>query len=254
MGRVSGKVALVTGGARGQGAEHVRLLAREGASVMITDILDEVGEKLAVELQGEGFEVEYLHLDVSQETEWQDVVQRTEQRFGQVTILVNNAGIVTYSDVENCTNEEWNRVIAINQTGTFLGMQAVVPAMKRSGGGSIVNVASIIGPMRGADGYMAYGASKAAVYAMTMNTAISHGKDGIRVNAIAPGALDTEMLREEMKHHGVSAAELVASTPLGRTATPDETSPAVLFLASDEASFITGVLLPVDGGVTLVIP
>ncbi len=251
MGRVTGKVALITGGARGQGAEHAKLLAREGATVLISDVLDEEGAALVEEIRAGGAVAEYVHLDVRDADQWAQTVAHAERLGGRLDVLVNNAGIVSYTGVADCSDEEWNRVIAINQTGVFFGMRAAIPAMRRAGGGSIINVSSVYGGVGGVEGYIAYGSSKAAVYFMTKSAAISHGPEGIRVNAIAPGALDTPMLREEMAHFGVDSARFAAITPLRRIATANETSTAVLFLASDESAFITGILVPVDGGITL---
>lgn len=254
MGRVSGKVAIVTGGARGQGAEHARLLAAEGATVVITDILDEQGTSLAKEIANSGATTEYVSHDVSDDDGWSTLAAQTVEKYGGIDILVNNAGIVAYSTVVDCSNEEWNRAIAVNQTGVFYGMRTVVPHMRQAGRGSIVNVSSVYGGMRGVDGYIAYGATKAAVYFMTMSAAMTYGRDGVRVNAIAPGALDTPMLREEMKHLGIPPEQSVANAPIARLAHASETSTAVLYLASDESSYVTGILIPVDGGLTLGTP
>lgn len=248
MKRLEGKVALVTGGARGQGAEHAKLFVREGASVLVTDVLDELGAKLVSELQGENFPAEYLHLDVRSSADWDRAIERVEDRFGHLDILVNNAGIGSEVGAADCTDAEWERVIAINQTGTFYGMRAAVPAMLRSGGGSIVNVSSIYGGVGGVADYIAYVATKAAVVAMTRSAALSYGKDGIRVNAIAPGALDTPMLREEIESMGIDVETAVHQIPIPRLAAAHETSATVLFLASAEAAYITGIVVPVDGG------
>ena len=251
MGRVTGRVALVTGGARGQGAAHARLLASEGAAVLIGDVLDEEGAAVAEEIRAGGDVGDYVHLDVSDGEQWAQAVARAEQMHGRLDVLVNNAGIVTYSAVTDCSDEEWSRVIAVNQTGVFLGMRAAIPALRRAGGGSIINVSSVFGGVRAVDGYIAYGASKAAVYFMTQSAAITYGPEGIRVNAIAPGALDTVMLRDELAYQGVEMEAMEATIPLRRAAAADETSPTVLFLASDESAYVTGVLVPVDGGITL---
>lgn len=254
MGRLDGKVALITGGSQGQGAEHAKLLAAEGAAVMISDVRDPSGSALAEEIWAAGGRAEYIHLDVQDDDNWIEAVSRTESTFGKLDVLVNNAGIVTYSPVTKCSDEEWNRTIAINQTGVFLGMRAAIPAMQRAGGGAIVNVSSVFGGLRGVDGYIAYGASKAAVHFMTKSAAMTYGPDNIRVNAIAPGALDTPMLREEAAHHGLEADTLASGQPIARLAHPSETSTAVLYLVSDEASYVTGTLLTVDGGLTIGTP
>ncbi|MEU9823260.1 SDR family NAD(P)-dependent oxidoreductase [Pseudonocardia alni] len=249
-GRVAGKVALVTGAARGQGRAHVLLLAREGASVLATDVLDDLGEELAEEAVAEGLDVEYLHHDVSDDAQWASVVTHAEDRFGRIDVLVNNAGVVGYTGIVDCPDDEWDRIVAINQTGVFYGLRAVLPLMQRTGGGSVVNVSSVFGGMGGTRGYAAYGASKAAVLYLTRSAALSHGAEGIRVNAIAPGSLDTPMLREEAAHHGVDVSAMGVRSAIPRIAAADEASSAVLWLVSDEASFVTGVILPIDGGLT----
>jgi 3alpha(or 20beta)-hydroxysteroid dehydrogenase len=251
MGRVTGKVALVTGGARGQGAAHARLLASEGAAVLIGDVLDDEGAAVAEEIRAGGSLADYIRLDVSDPGRWADAVAHAENMYGRLDVLVNNAGIVGYSDVTDCSDDEWQRVIAVNQTGVFFGMRAAIPALRRAGGGSIINVSSVFGGVCGVDGYIAYGASKAAVYFMTKSAAITYGPESIRVNAIAPGALDTVMLREELAYQGVDMETLTATIPLRRAAAAGETSPTVVFLASDESAYITGILVTVDGGVTL---
>lgn len=250
MGRLDNRVALVSGGARGQGAEHARLMAREGAAVVISDVLDEPGVLLAKEIRTGGGRADYVHLDVRDDDEWSAAVACAESKFGKLDVLVNNAGIVTYEAVTDCTDEEWNRTVAINQTGVFYGMRAAIPALRRAGGGSIINVSSIFGGVRGVGGYIAYSATKAAVLAMTKSAAISYGPDNIRVNAIAPGALDTPMLREEAAHFGLDADAVADGQPIARLAHASETSTAVLYLASDEASYVTGILLTIDGGLT----
>jgi 3alpha(or 20beta)-hydroxysteroid dehydrogenase len=251
MRRVADKVAIITGGARGQGAEHARLLAAEGAKVLITDILDNEGKTLATELNDKGLIAEYAHLDVTDADEWTTVVAYAEKQFGRVDILVNNAGIVSYSSATDCTDAEWDRIIAINQTGVFYGLRATVPALIRAGGGSIINVSSVYGGMRGAAGYIGYVASKAAVCAMTQSVAMTYGAQGIRANAIAPGMVDTAMTREETAHLGIEPNDWIANAPINRQAHASETSPAVLYLASDESSYVTGTLMPVDGGISI---
>jgi len=251
MGRLQDKVALITGGARGQGAEHAKALAKEGARVVITDVLDDEGAVIVKEIQVSGGKAEYLHLDVTDQHAWEQVTSEVIDRHGSIDVLVNNAGIVTYSNVVDCSDEEWNRTIAINQNGVFYGMKHVIPSMLKNGGGSIINVSSVFGAIAGVDGYVAYGASKAAVYFLTKSAAITYGPQGIRVNAIAPGALDTPMLRAEMEHHGIAAEDAVANVPIPRLGHASETSPAVVFLASDDSSYITGILVPIDGGLTL---
>jgi 3alpha(or 20beta)-hydroxysteroid dehydrogenase len=254
MKRLEGRVALVTGGARGQGAEHAKLFVQEGASVLVTDVLDELGSTLASDLQSKDFPAEYMHLDVSSSADWASAIDYIERRFGHLDILVNNAGVGSEVGVTDCTDAEWNRVIGINQTGTFYGMRAAVPAMLRSGGGAIINISSVYGGIGGVAGYIAYVATKSAVIAMTRSVALAHAKDGIRVNAVAPGALDTPMLRQEIEYHGIDLKAALPRIPIPRLAAAHETSPAVLFLASDEAAYITGIVVPVDGGYSVGMP
>jgi len=244
--RVEGKVAVVTGGARGLGASHARLLAEEGAAVVVTDVLDELGEQTVEQLVADGYRARYVSLDVVDEAAWAHAIAAVEETFGDPTILVNNAGVpggdggVGAEDLST-----WNGIGAINQTGTFLGMRAVVPAMRRAGGGSIVNIASILGIVGDSDGF-GYCASKGAVRAMTRSAALKLAGDGIRVNSICPGWIRTPMLEVDPEWEGLD--DCIDATPLKRLGEPREVSYAVLFLASDEASFVTGTDLVVDGG------
>ena len=238
--RLAGKAALITGGARGQGAAHGRRLASEGASVLLADILDDLGEAHARELRKAGHSVEYLHLDVTDASAWTAAVLTAEERFGHLDVLVNNAGIVRVAPVVEESDDGWGATLAVNATGVFYGMRAAIPAMLRNGGGSIINIASIYGPV-GAPGYVAYTASKGAVLAMTKVAALEHAQHGIRVNAICPGPVRTPMSEEE----GDASVDV---TPLRRRAEPHEISAAVAFLASDDAVYITGAELAVDGG------
>jgi 3alpha(or 20beta)-hydroxysteroid dehydrogenase len=252
MGRMTGKVALITGGARGQGAAHAELLASEGADVVIGDVLDAEGEAVAETIHGRGQSARYRHLDVTDLGDWAAAIELAEQEFGRLNVVVNNAGIANYHSLLDCTDDEWNKTIAINQTGVFYGMRTTVPALRRAGGGSIVNVSSIFGGIRGTADHIAYTASKAAVVAMTHSVAKSHARDNIRVNAIAPGAVETPMYQGDIDFWGEEhmTAHLQAQ-PIARVAAPIEMSYAVLFLASDEASYITGVTVAVDGGATI---
>jgi 3alpha(or 20beta)-hydroxysteroid dehydrogenase len=234
--RLAGKVALITGGARGQGAAHGRRLAEEGARVLLGDILDELGEQHAEALRAAGHRVDYLHLDVTDPGQWAAAVDRA----GDLDVLVNNAGVVRVSPVVEESDEGWHTTMAVNATGVFYGMRAAIPAMRRNGGGSIINIASIYGPV-GAPGYVAYTASKGAVIAMTKVAALEHARDGIRVNAICPGPVRTPMSDQE----GDASVDV---TPLRRRAEPHEISAAVAFLASDDALYVTGAELAVDGG------
>jgi 3alpha(or 20beta)-hydroxysteroid dehydrogenase len=238
--RLAGRVAIVTGGARGQGAAHAKRLAREGAIVVSGDVLDDAGEDMAAGLRATGLDVAYRHLDVTDPADWTSAVAAATTR-GRLAVLVNNAGIIHMAATADESVDDWNRVLAVNATGTLLGMQAAIPALRAGGGGSIVNVASIFG-VTGAEGYAAYAASKAAVIALTKTAALELAADGIRVNAICPGGVATPMNEHEPE------GGVVPLTPLGRRAHVREIAGAVAFLASDDAAFVTGTELVVDGG------
>ncbi len=245
MGRVEGKVALISGAARGQGAEHARLLAEEGASVVLGDILDAAGEEVAARLSSEGLQARYVHLDVTSAADWQAAAALCESEFGGLDILVNNAGIVgSTASVLDEDDEGWERLIAINQTGVLLGMKVAIPMMRQRGGGSIVNTSSIWGTA-GTEEYIGYQATKGAVRLMTKSAALTYAPDKIRVNSVLPGLVMTPMIDDEPEE---SIAELARTTPLGRGAEPREISYGVLYLASDEAAFVTGTDLVIDGG------
>ncbi len=239
--RLSGRVALVTGGARGQGASHVERLAREGAAVVAVDVLDSEGHRLAERLADQGMGVGYLHLDVTDAGGWAETVERVVAEHGRLDVLVNNAGIIHVNPLEKEDLADWQRLLEVNLTGAFLGLRAAIPAMRASGGGSVINVASIFGPA-GAVGYAAYSASKAGLLGLTRTAALELADDGIRVNAITPGGVSTPM-NENEKEGGV-----IPDTPLRRRAHVSEISSAVAFLASSDASFVTGTNLVVDGG------
>ena len=242
MGTLDGKVAIITGGARGQGAEEARLFAEAGARVVITDVLDEQGERTAGSVDG----AEYLHLDVTSEASWEQVVADVVARHGRLDVLVNNAGIYSGGQLVNVRTEEWDRVIAVNQTGVFLGMRTAARAMIAAGnGGSIVNISSIAG-MMGIFGGTAYGATKWAVRGMTKVAAKELGRHGIRVNSIHPGYIETDMLSEA----GLDDQERLARTvPLRRMGTVTDIASMALFLAGDTAAYCTGQEFIVDGGV-----
>lgn len=247
MDRVRGKVTMITGGARGQGEAHARLFAAEGSAVLITDVLDQEGEKVAAELRAEGHEAAYLRMDVRSEADWTKAVAEAEAKWGKLDILVNNAGIV--GSMQAADKEElasWERVTGINQQGVFLGIKHAVPAMRRAGGGASVDICSINGSV-GAPAFFSYQASKGAVGMMTKAAALEYVADGIRVNSVSPGLVMTPMAEEEGEESNKAFA---AATPMRRGAQPKEISYAVLFLASDEASYVTGADLLVDGGYT----
>ncbi|HEX6423346.1 MAG TPA: glucose 1-dehydrogenase [Acidimicrobiales bacterium] len=241
MGRLDGKVAIITGAARGQGAAEARLFASEGAQVLLADILDAEGEALAAEI---GDAAAYTRLDVTDEQQWQAAVALAEQRFGPVTVLVNNAGILHFQALHKTELSDFENIMRVNVQGVFLGMKSVVPSMTRAGGGSIVNISSTAG-LVGLPYLGAYVASKWAVRGLTKTAAIDLGHMGIRVNSVHPGGIDTPMVA------GTTAdAPFYKRLPVPRMGSPDEAARAVLFLASDEASYIAGAELAVDGGAT----
>lgn len=242
MGRLDGRVAIVTGAAspRGQGAAHARLLLREGAAVVLTDVSDDEGGRTAAAL---GERAAYHRLDVTSEESWATTVAWTLERHGRLDVLVNNAGIWLAGPLAETSLADYRRVVDINQVGAFLGMRAVVPAMKAAGGGAIVNISSLAG-LRGAQVSTAYAASKWAVRGMSRQAAAELASFGIRVNAVFPGYVDTEMI--DAGHD-----EIAARVPLGRRlASPEEVAETVVFLASDAARYVTGAELVVDGAVT----
>ena len=239
---LDGKVALVTGSARGQGLAAARVLVGSGAQVMLTDVLDEPGEAAATEL---GEAARYSHLDVSDAGCWQEVVEATVAEFGRLDVLVNNAGIWRIASLERESPEDFERLLQINLFGTFHGMRAVIASMRTAGGGSIVNVSSTAA-LEGATGHTAYGASKWAIRGMTKTAALELAVDGIRVNAVLPGAIDTAMLGDV----DAIKASLATKIPLGRLGQAGEVAAMVAFLASDAASYITGQEFVVDGGLS----
>ena len=247
--RLEKKVALISGGARGMGAAEARLFAREGAKVVIGDVLEAEGRQTEAQINESGSECLFVHLDVTSEINWQEAVAATVARFGKLDILVNNAGIVARGDLEDTTGEDWDRVMEVNAKGVFLGTKAAIPEMRRIGGGSIINISSISG-MVGQDGIQpVYNASKGAVRIFTKSAAIQYAKEGIRVNSVHPGAVDTPMAAARLADPELQR-EANARVPLGRTAQPEEIAYGVLYLASDEASFVTGSELVIDGGFT----
>lgn len=249
MNGLAGKVALVTGGARGIGAATARRLAEEGAKVVITDVLDDEGEALARELQAT-----YVHHDVSKEADWQNAVQKAVSTYGGLQVLVNNAGIGTFADVEQETLEGYNQVIGINQTGVWLGMKYAVPEMRKAGSGSIINISSIFGAVGGFGGSVAYHAAKGAVRLMSKNAAIRYAKENIRVNSVHPGFIDTPMVAP-IKDQGDAGMQqimgaILNNTPMGRLGKPEEIAAMIAFLASDDGAYCTGGEFYVDGGWT----
>ena len=247
--RLEGKVAIITGGARGQGATEAKMFAGEGARVVIGDIRDELGMQVEAEIRELGGEAVYLHLDVSSEDDWQRAIQTAEQQFGKVDVLVNNAAIVLRKDIEETTSDDWDNIMDINAKGVFLGTKAVIPAMRRAGGGSIINISSISGLV--SIGPPAYIATKGAVRLFTKSTAIQYASENIRANSIHPGSVDTDMRREGMGDQTPEEIQArIDNIPLGRVGTTEDISYGALFLASDESSFMTGSELVIDGGYT----
>ncbi|MFP3901622.1 MAG: glucose 1-dehydrogenase [Acidimicrobiia bacterium] len=241
MGRLDGKVAIVTGGARGQGEAEARLFVAEGAQVLIGDVLDAEGEEVAAEL---GDAAAFVHLDVTDEAQWDAAVSRAGELFGPVTVLVNNAGVLMFQAIHTTDPADFDRVVRVNLHGTFLGIRAVVPSMAGAGGGSIVNISSTAG-LQGLPYVGAYVASKWAVRGLTKTAAIDLGHKGIRVNSVHPGGIDTPMLAGTD-----SEAPFYKRLPVARMGRAEEVARAVLFLASDESSYTTGAELAVDGGAT----
>ena len=245
--RLEGKVALISGGARGQGASEAKLFAKEGARVVFGDILDQQGRQVEAEILELGGESVYLHLDVTSEEHWQAAVATAVDRFGRLDILVNNAGVVSRGVLEDTTPAEWDRVMEINAKGVFLGTKAAIPEMRRAGGGSIVNISSISGLIGQDNIQPVYNASKGAVRLLTKSTAIQYAKEGIRVNSVHPGTVATDMTAERLADPELYRQSL-SRIPLGRVAQPEDIANAVLYLASDESSFVTGSELVIDGG------
>jgi 3alpha(or 20beta)-hydroxysteroid dehydrogenase len=244
-GRLEGKVAIVTGAARGQGEAEARRFVAEGASVLLTDVLDDEGQTVAESL---GEAAAYRHLDVSSEDEWIAAVADAEARFGPVTILVNNAGILDFGSIEHQDVEKFRRVIDVNLVGTMIGIKSVTPSMRRAGGGSIINISSNGGIM-GLPALGAYVASKWAVRGLSKTAAMDLGKRGIRVNSLHPGGIDTPMTRLPGQEPNDSA--FAKSLPMHRFGLVDEVANVVTFLASDEASYVTGQTVNVSGGLSM---
>ena len=247
--RLEGKVALISGGARGQGAVEAKLFAREGAKVVFGDILDESGKQVEAEIHEAGGEAAYVHLDVTREDDWRTAVNTAIDRYGKLDILVNNAGILIRKGIEDTTEEDWDRIMGVNAKGAFLGTKHSIPAMRQAGGGSIVNISSTAGLVASPSGSASYTASKGAVRLLTKSTAIQYAKEGIRCNSIHPGPIDTDMIQEPLTD-SAKLEERMQRLPMGRVGTADEIAYGVLYLASEEASFVTGSELVIDGGTT----
>ncbi|UMG94408.1 SDR family NAD(P)-dependent oxidoreductase [Nocardioides sp. TF02-7] len=256
MRRFEGRTVIVTGGARGMGASHVRGFADEGASLVVADVLEDEGRRLADEI---GERALYQHLDVTEEDQWAATVENAERAFGPVSVLVNNAGVLAPGVIEHTPPDTWRRVLDVNLTGQFLGIRAVVPSMRRAEGGSIVNVSSVTG-LKGVAGIGAYVASKWGLRGLTRTAALELSRDGIRVNSVHPGSVRTPMTEPDRSESSLLAdddsnpvtrldiSRMVEQLAIPRKAEPEEITRQVLFLASDEASFSTGAEFVADGG------
>ena len=246
MKRLEGRVALVTGAASGIGRATVERLASEGAVAVVTDVQDEAGEQAAAAIRDAGGESLYVRLDVTDEASWQAAVERVLAERGRLDVLVNNAGMGDLAAIEETSLSDWERTISIDQTGVFLGMKSCAEALKASGHGSVINISSIFGTSGGFGTSPAYHAAKGAVRTLTKNVAMHWATSGVRVNSVHPGFIRTPIL-DQAKGTEVWDA-MTASTPMGRLGEPEEIAAAVAYLASDDASFVTGLELYVDGG------
>lgn len=249
MGRLEGKSCLISGGAKGLGAAQARLFAREGARVTVGDVRDSDGALIVEELRASGADSLFVRLDVTSEADWEGAIGAVMEAFGALDVLVNNAGIYNRAPVADTTLEEWERVMDVNSTGVFLGTKHAIPAMRRSGGGSIVNMSSVAG-LVGSRTQTVYNASKGAVRLLTKSTAVQYAADGIRANSVHPGVIETDMIQEVIRTEEERATRM-SLTPIGRFGTAEDVANGVLFLASDEASYVTGAELVIDGGLTV---
>ena len=246
--RFEGKVAFITGSGRGMGAVEAKMFAAEGASVVVSDVDAGAGKKVVAEIVEAGGKAAFVKLDVTSEAEWKAAIAETQKQFGKLDIMVNNAGIFVATVIEKTPEAEWDRVLDINAKGTFFGVKHAIPAMRQAGGGAIVNISSGAGIVGNAmEG--AYTASKGAVRLFTKSAALQGAKDGIRVNSVHPGTTDTEMVASLLadKEYQKWVKETL---PLGRVGKAEEVAKVVLFLASDDASYVTGAEFIVDGGYT----
>ena len=243
--RLKDKVAIITGAARGMGAAEARLFASEGAKVVLADVQVEDGQAVTNEITGSGGAAIFVEMDVSIQADWDRTIDAALSNFGKIDILINNAGIIERDDLMETTEETWDRIMAVNAKGVFLGVKAVIPHMKAAGGGSIINISSISGMI--SVGYPAYNSSKGAIRVFTKSAAVEYARDKIRVNSIHPGTIWTSMSTYKRAFTREERAETI---PMKRVAEPIEIAYPALFLASDESSYITGAELVVDGGVT----
>ncbi|MFF8608977.1 SDR family NAD(P)-dependent oxidoreductase [Streptomyces sp. NPDC015346] len=245
MGKLDGRVVVITGAARGQGEQEARLFAAEGAKVVLADVLDDLGEALAKELGEE--RAAYVRLDVTKEADWAGAVAVAKERFGRIDGLVNNAGILRFNELVSTPLEEFQAIVSVNQVGCFLGIRTVAPEIEAAGGGTIVNTASYTG-LTGMAGVGAYAATKHAVLGLTRVAAIELAARGIRVNAVCPGAIDTPMSNPEGVDPAATAELYQRLVPLGRIGRPEEVAALALFLTGDDSAYITGQPFVIDGG------
>ena len=244
--RLENKVAIISGGSRGMGAFEAALFVQEGAKVIIGDVRDEEGRDLAKHI---GSNAIYMHLDVTSEKDWAAVMKESTDRYGKLDILVNNAGVSARGTIEETSVDDWDRVMGINSKGVFLGTRAAIPDMRKSGGGSIINISSQLGLVGMAESSPQYQSSKGAVRIFTKSAAIQYAPEGIRVNSVHPGPIVTPMTEARRSDSAVQQV-MVSRIPLGRYGESKDVAYGVLYLASDEASFVTGSELVIDGGWT----
>jgi NAD(P)-dependent dehydrogenase (short-subunit alcohol dehydrogenase family) len=251
MGRLDGKVALITGGASGMGMVASQLFASEGAKVVLTDVVDDAGEQVAEKIRADGGEATYVHADVSSETDAKAMVEKAVTSYGGLSVLYNNAGVMLSEDgsVHSTDESIWDTTLAINVKGVAHGCKYGIPAMIESGGGSVINVASFVAWMGAATSQTAYTASKGAVLAMTREIAVEYARKGIRCNALCPGPIETQLLLALLSDEKKKQRRFV-HIPMGRLGHAEELAKAALFLASDDSSYMTGASLVVDGGIT----
>ncbi|NJP96251.1 glucose 1-dehydrogenase [Nonomuraea sp. FMUSA5-5] len=246
--RLAGKVALITGATGGIGAATAELFAREGARLMITDVAEGPLRELASTIEALGAEVAAARLDVSSVREWQEVIGLVRERFGRLNVLVNLAGIVDWPGIEDTAEDAWDRVIDVNQKGTWLGMKAAMPLLRASGNASVINTSSVLGIV-GSGAAAAYQASKGAVRLLSKTAAVEYARQGVRVNSVHPGVIATPMIQELLDEQGDQQPD-IQRTPMRRAGRAEEVAPAYLFLACDDSSFVTGAEFVIDGGLT----
>ena len=247
--RLAGKVAFISGGARGMGATEAKLFANEGAAVAIGDVLEEAGKRTEAEINQSGGQALFVPLDVTSEQSWLDAIGATVAKFGRLDILVNNAGVSAHGMIEFTTEADWDRVMDVNSKGPFLGTKAAIPEMRKSGGGSIINISSQLGLVGTEMSSPQYQSSKGAIRLLTKTPALPYAPDGIRCNSVHPGPVNTDMTADS-RGNPENLGKMVGRIPMGRYGEPVEIANGVLYLASDESGFVTGSELVLDGGWT----